>query len=89
MDFHQNLPRDKPLVLRLEVPAVGPSEVFHHLEHFPIEISRLELLFMQRVRTLQLEHAIFHLENALVLRHAGHPEKGGRPKLAPLLYSEW
>ena len=31
IDFLQNLPRDKPLVFRLEVPAAGPSEVFHLL----------------------------------------------------------
>ena len=31
MDFLQNVPRAKPLVLRLEVPASGHSEVFHLL----------------------------------------------------------
>ena len=31
IDFLQNLPRDKPLVFRLEVPTAGPSEVFHLL----------------------------------------------------------
>ena len=31
IDFLQNLPHDKPLVFRLEVPAAGPSEVFHLL----------------------------------------------------------